>query len=443
MAANVPICAQAPPPPNYAPPPTYQTQPSYPYQPPPQQPGAPGLSPQDLSNLVAPIALYPDLLLSEVLAASTYPLEVVQAEQWMQANPALRGPALINAAKQQNWDPSVQALVAFPDVLSRLANNIQWTTALGNAFLAQQADVMDSIQQLRAQARANGRLADTPQQRVVVDQQNGQSAIEIQPADPQVVYVPAYNPAYVWGPPVYGAYPLLAYPPIGYGIYYGVGAFLGAFFSGLLAFGGWGWGLSWLTHGLFLNTLFFSHFGFHGWGGPGYFAGRGYAAHVAWAHDPAHRLGVPYPNRVVAGRFGGGFGGRGGFASNYGNRYAYRNSYAGRSFESARPGSYGSGFAGASRQAQAYRGLTARESRGSGYNGYGYRSGGFAREGAREQSARSFRSSPRASSGRVSSHYSSSHYSAPKSSRHFGGGHSHSGGHSDSGGGGHSHGHRK
>lgn len=465
--------AQAPPDPSYAPPPAYQPQPSYPpsysneapsssypYQAPPSYPDqapqqappqAPLLTPQELSNLVAPIALYPDLLLSQVLAASTYPLELVQAQQWIQANPALRGPALINAAKQQNWDPSVQALVAFPGVLSRLTSDIQWTTALGNAFLAQQAGVMDAIQQLRAEARANGRLTDTPQQRVVVDQQNGQSAIEIQPADPQVVYAPVYNPAYVWGPPIYGAYPVLAYPPIGYGIYYGVGTFLGALFSGLLAFGGWGWGLSWLTHGLFLNALFFSHFGFSG---PGYFAGRDYAAHVAWAHDPAHRLGVPYPNRAVAARFRGGFGGElggsRGFAANY------RNSYASRSFESGRSGSYGSGFAGASRQAEAYRGLTALESRGSSYNGSGYNSYGsgyrsaqnYSRGAARE-SARSFRSSaPRGSSQHFSSHSSSSHYSAPKSSHHFSGGghaggHSHSAGHGRSGGGGHSHGHHK
>ncbi len=449
----------------------YQAQPpSYPYptQPPQQQPEAPRLAPQDLSNLVAPIALYPDLLLSEVLAASTYPLELVQAEQWMQANPGLRGPALVDAAKQQNWDPSVQALVAFPDVLSRLTSDIQWTTALGNAFLAQQADVMDAIQQLRAEARANGRLTDTPQQRVVMDQQNGQSAIEIQPADPQMVYAPVYNPAYVWGPPVYGAYPVLAYPPVGYGIYYGIGAFLGAFFSGFLAFGGWGWGLSWLTHGLFLNSLFFGHFGFHGFGGPGYFAGRGYAAHVAWAHDPAHRLGVPYPNRTVAARFGGAFGAREGFGGRSGFAGNYRNSYGGRSFESGRAGNYGSGFANANRQAEAYRGLTARESQGSSYNGSSgyrsaYRSGGYAREnsfrnsgaqdysrqaarGGSEQTARSFRSSePRGSSEHFSSHSSSSHFSAPKSSRGFGGGgggHS-GGGHGHSGGGGHSHGHKK
>src|SRR5580704_19749681 len=120
------------------------------------------LAPQDLSNLVAPIALYPDLLLSQVLAASTYPAEITQAQQWTLSNPNLRGRDLVEAAKQQNWDPSVQALVAFPDVMNLLTRDIQWTTGLGNAFLAQQSDVMDAIQQLRASARANGRLTDTP-----------------------------------------------------------------------------------------------------------------------------------------------------------------------------------------------------------------------------------------------------------------------------------------
>ena len=148
--ASVPIWAQAPPQyPDSQPQPGYQQQPSAGYQQPlvsgqqPPPPDAPRLSPQELSNLVAPIALYPDLLLSQVLAASTYPLELTQAQQWMQQNPGLRGPQLVDAAKQQNWDPSVQALVAFPDVMNLLTRDIQWTTDLGNAFLAQQADVMD------------------------------------------------------------------------------------------------------------------------------------------------------------------------------------------------------------------------------------------------------------------------------------------------------------
>ena len=426
---------------------------------PPSTEDAPRLAAQQLSNLVAPIALYPDLLLSEVLAASTYPLELVQAEQWMQANPALQGRALVDAAKQQNWDPSIQALVAFPDVMNMLTRDIQWTTALGNAFLAQQADVMDAIQQLRAEARANGRLTDTPQQRVMVDQENGQSAIVIQPTDPQVVYPPVYNPAYVWGPPVYGAYPALPYPSFGYGIYYAVGTFLGVLFSGLLSFGGWGWGLSWLSHGLFLNALFFSHFGFHGFGGAGYYGGRGYyAARTAWVHNPAHRLGVPYGNRSVAARFGGGYAGRGGsaFASNFRNSYA-RNGYSGRSFDAGRSGSYGSGYQGASRQAEAYRGLTSRESRGSSYGGSSYRNGASGYNSGARDAARNYGSSFRGSAPRASSERFSSHYSAPKESRHFGGGgggrargggghsgggHGHSGG-GGHGGGGHSHGHRK
>jgi len=425
-----------------------------PYQPPQsfgqpfgQQPPAPDaqrLSPQQLSNLVAPIALYPDLLLSQVLAASTYPAEITQAQQWMQSNSNLRGQELIEAAKQQNWDPSVQALVAFPDVLNRLARDLQWTTDLGNAFLAQQAGVMDAIQQLRASARNNGRLTDTAQQRVTLEQDNGQSAIAIQPTNPQMVYPPIYNPQYVWGPPAYGAYPPLGYPDQGDGILYAVGTFLGGLFTGLLSFGGWGWGLSWLTHGLFLNGLFFSHFGFHGYGG-GY-GGHGYGTHMAWVHNPSHRLGVPYGNRYA----GGSFGGRGFSAAQ-----SYRGNYSGSSFNSGRSAYAGSNFGGSSRQMEAYRGLSAGTARGSGFNSnFGSGPGNYAQ--ARYSApayggARSFASAGSAGGGyRASSYsaprssgrssFSAPHYSAPKSSGHFGGGggggHSHSGG----GGGGHSHG---
>jgi len=192
--------------------------------------GAPGtpqavylLSPDQLSNLVAPIALYPDPLLSQVLAASTYPLEIVQADQWLAQNKNLQGTQLIEAAKGQHWDPSVQALVAFPETLALLANDIRWTRDLGNAFLAQQADVMRAVQDLRARARDNGKLTTTPQQVVRMETQSGQSAIEIVPADPQVIYVPIYSPSYVWGPPAWGAYPAMWYPP-GYGWGYGFGA---------------------------------------------------------------------------------------------------------------------------------------------------------------------------------------------------------------------------
>ncbi|MGA3236926.1 MAG: DUF3300 domain-containing protein, partial [Bryobacteraceae bacterium] len=162
---------------------------------------------QQLDDLVAPIALYPDPLLGQVLAASTYPLEIVEAEQWFQRNSGLTGTALMDAAKQQNWDPSVQALVAFPEVLARMNQDVRWTTDLGNAFLAQQADVMYAVQRMRASAQSRGRLSSSPQEAVTTQTDNGQSAIQIQPANPQVIYVPQYDPMYVWGPPAYGYYP--------------------------------------------------------------------------------------------------------------------------------------------------------------------------------------------------------------------------------------------
>src|SRR6185437_5059222 len=131
------------------------------------------LAPDQIDNLVSPVALYPDQLLSQVLAASTYPLEIVEAQQWLRQNGYLRGSQLVDAVKQQNWDPSVQALVIFPDTLAMLNRDVQWTTALGNAFLAQQADVMDAIQRLRARAENNGRLRSTPQQIVTEQPQGG------------------------------------------------------------------------------------------------------------------------------------------------------------------------------------------------------------------------------------------------------------------------------
>jgi hypothetical protein len=314
----------------------------------------------------------------------------------------LRGRDLVEAAKQQNWDPSVQALVAFPDAMNMLARDIQWTTDLGNAFLSNQAGVMDAIQQLRASARDNGRLTNTPQQRVTTEQENGQNAIVIQPTDPQVVYPPVYNPEYVWGPPAYGAYPPVGYPAPGYGIGYGVATFVGALFTGLLSFGGWGWGLGWLTHGLILNGLFFSHFGFHGYSGYGFRSGSSYAR-AAWVHDPGHRLGVPYGNRYA-----------GGFSAQHNANYAGRSYSAGRAI-------------GSNRQMEAYRGLTAST----------YRGGGSGKSQSHYSAQPSHYSAPHYSA--PSSHYSaphtsrSAHYSAPKSGHS--GGHGHSGG-----GGGHSHG---
>jgi len=257
------------------------------------------LTADQLTDLVAPIALYPDGLLSQVLVASTYPLEVVEAQQWLQQNPTLRGTQLTDAAKQQTWDPSVQALVAFPDVLNRLNENVGWTRDLGNAFLAQEADVMAAVQRLRAAAQANGRLNSTAQQTVSTDTQSGQPAIVIQPANPDVIYVPVYDPAYVWGPPVVGYYPPLYYPAFGFG--WGSGINLGLCFSSWGGWGGWGWGPNWFGRSVVVNNNFFHRYGFRG--GFGFHGGGAGFDRANWVHNPTHRLGIPYPNRQVAGRF--------------------------------------------------------------------------------------------------------------------------------------------
>jgi hypothetical protein len=256
------------------------------------------LSPEQLDTLVAPIALYPDALLSQVLVASTYPLEVVEAQQWLQKNGNLKGQQLTDAARPQNWDASVQAMVAFPDVLTMLNQDVQWTTALGNAFLAQQSDVMAAVQRMRSRAQANGRLSTTPQQTVTTETQGGQTAIDIAPTNPQVIYVPEYDPAYVWGPPAWGYYPPLYYAGYGFGFYPGIN--MGLYFGGWGGWGGWGWGWgpNWFGGGLFINGGFFNRYGF---GGGLYAGGLGRAA---WQHDASHRLGVAYPNGQLAARYG-------------------------------------------------------------------------------------------------------------------------------------------
>jgi hypothetical protein len=265
----------------------------------------PKLSPQELESMVAPIALYPDSLLSQVLVASTYPLEIVEAQQFLDKNPTLTGTKLVDKAKKEHWDPSVQSLVPFRDVVKRLNSDIRWTTDVGNAFLAQQSDVMAAIQRLRARAKTSGKLTDTPQQKIVEENQNGQSAIEIQPVNPQVVYVPVYDPGYFWGPaPLLYPWPPLFYPGIDIGWSWGLGIDLGFYFPGCCGWGGWGWGFGWFGGGIFVNNGFFHRYGYHGFHG-------GRSGISEWAHNPAHRGGVPYP-RSVAGRFGSEGGFRGG-----------------------------------------------------------------------------------------------------------------------------------
>ena len=274
------------------------------------QPG-PQISPQQLDDLVAPIALYPDPLIGEVLAASTYPMEVAEAEQWVRDHTHWKPSKLMDEAKKQPWDPSIQALAAFPDVLAHLTQDMNWTTQLGNAFLAQQADVMKAVQRMRAKAEAKGTLRSTPQETVTTQNQGGQSAITIEPANPDVWDVPNYNPAYIWGAPDWGVYPPLLYPGIDAGLGWYPGIDLGLYFGGWggWGWGGWGWGPNWYSGDMFMDNSFFNRYGFRN------FQGGGGLGNSTWMHNPQHRLGVPYANREVAGRYGSnGAGGRSGSA---------------------------------------------------------------------------------------------------------------------------------
>jgi hypothetical protein len=197
---------------------------------------APKIPNDQLDSLVAPIALYPDPLLAQVLVASTYPLEIIRLQQWLPQHKALKDKALVEAVQKEDWDPSVQAMAALPDVVKQLAENIKWTTDLGNAFLAQQSDVMDAVQRMRMKANGAGNLKSTEQQKVETKTVESKTVVVIEQAQPQVVYVPSYNPTVVYGPPVY-PYPPIAYPPpgayvAGMAISFGVGMAMGAAWGG-------------------------------------------------------------------------------------------------------------------------------------------------------------------------------------------------------------------
>jgi hypothetical protein len=261
---------------------------------------APKLSPDQLDALVAPIALYPDPLLSQALMASTYPLEIVQAQQWLEKNSKLKGDELGKAVKAQDWEPAVQATVMMPDLLKRLASDITWTTNLGNAFLAQQEDVMDSVQRLRSKAKEAGKLESNDKMKVETKVVESKTVVEIQPTSTQVVYVPAYNPTVVWGPPVY-PYPPIYYPPPpppGAMLFtFSMGVMMGAAMSG-----GYCCGCGWGHHSTVVinnNNNFVAH--------------RNSVNNVrttsrssSWQHNPQHRGGAPYGDRATAARYGGG-----------------------------------------------------------------------------------------------------------------------------------------
>ena len=269
-------------------------------------PASAPIPPDQLDSLVAPIALYPDPLLAQTLAAATYPLEIIQLQQWLAKNPGLKDQALADAVAKEPWDPSVQALAGLPDVVKRLADDIQWTTDLGNAFLAQEQDVMNAVQRMRAKAQANGHLSSNEQVVVKTEVVETKQVIVVQPANPQVVYVPVYSPVVVYGPPVY-PYPPIYYPPYYPGtvaIAFGVGVAMGYWWRG-----GYGWSCGWGGNSYVTinnnNTWIRNDYNRNINRGDINRGDRGGNAGNRWQHRPEHRGGTPYRDRTTADRFGG------------------------------------------------------------------------------------------------------------------------------------------
>jgi hypothetical protein len=284
----------------------------------------PKLSADGLDSLIGPIALYPDPLLMQVLAASTYPLEVVQLKQWMDKNKKLKGQALVEAVAQQNWDPSVQGLAAFLALVEKLANDIQWTTDLGNAFLAQESDLMDAVQRLRVKAQENGVLKTNDEQKVSAETtSDGTQAITIEPASREVVYVPTYSTEYV-------------YRDSGSS---GSSGYSGSsdYYSGYSGYSGSGSGYDYSYVGYAVAAAYGSYWGYYNWRDryaevnyKNYYNSRyNYNSNNKvnnsgnnnwsnqlnklngndkgtgrWQHDPSHRGSAPYGNRDLANRFG-------------------------------------------------------------------------------------------------------------------------------------------
>jgi hypothetical protein len=242
--------------------------------------------PDELAQMLAPIALYPDSLLAQILIASTYPLEVVQADRWVKQNGSLQGDMLNAALDKMDWDPSIKALVPFQQVLSMMDEQLDWTQKLGDAFLAQQDDVMDCVQKLRADARAQDNLNSSSLQQVIVER----DIIRIEPYDPEVVYVPAYNPVVI-----YGLWPYPGFPPfyrgppvIGPGLAFAAGVAVGV--AWCHGWGNWNWG----NHTLNVNVN--RNINVNNLKNPNIQTAR-------WQHDPGHRKGVPYRDTTSRERY--------------------------------------------------------------------------------------------------------------------------------------------
>ena len=264
------------------------------------------LKAEQLDQLLAPIALYPDNLLAQTLMASTYPLEVVEASRWADENKNLKGDQLKNAIDGQTWDESVKSLVATPSVLSMMSTKLSWTQKLGDAVLAQQPDVMDSVQRLRARAQASKKLETTKEQKVSLKTEQNKQVIVIEPAQPETVYVPYYNPSVVYGAWPYPAYPPYYFPPAP-GYYAGAALATGLAFGAGVALGAWAAAATGAAHGLGQQQHQHQPFDEHQQHQPGNRGGN-------WQHNPQHRQGVRYNNANVANQYGKGNQVRGGAA---------------------------------------------------------------------------------------------------------------------------------
>ena len=319
-----------------------------------------------LDQMMAPIALYPDALLAQTLMAASYPLEVVEAARWSQANPNLKGDAAVAAVKDKDWDVSVKSLTAFPQVLKMMNDQLDWTQKIGDAMIAQQKDVAESVQRLRAKAAAAGNLKSTPQQKVTTQAAGGSSTIVIEPANPETIYVPYYNPAWAYGPWPYPAYPPPYYPPppnygaaLMTGMMFGLGVAAGA-----AMFGGWNW-----NHGnTYVNVNRATSISANNFNASHY-------ANGTWSHDATHRGGVPYSDRGLQQKYG---------QNRPGS--AERNQYRGQQFENELRGGQAGQRDGAARtnaeqRAGAERAGGTQVNRGSG-SGEARRSSGTGRSDA-------------------------------------------------------------
>jgi hypothetical protein len=366
----------------------------------PAEPQAEKLSPDQLDSLVAPIALYPDPLLAQVLAASTYPLELIQLQQWLEKNKNLKDKALADAVAKQPWDPSIQSMAAVPEAVKRLADDIQWTTQLGDAFLDQQSEVMDAVQRMRKKADEKGALKSNEQQTVETKVIEEKTVIVVQPTNPEVVYVPSYNPTVVYPPPVY-PYPPVYYPPYYPGaglVTFGVGMAMGAAIWGGSCCGcGWGGNNT-------ININNNNNFNRNSNTNINRGQGGGNRGSGNWQHNSQHRGGAPYSSKATAGKYGGsargearGSGSRGGGAS-ASNRSAGAGSRSGGAGAgaSSRGGGAGAGAgsrgggAGASASSRSGGAGASRSSGGGSRSSgaFGGGSGGFSGSSARSSSSR-------------------------------------------------------